>query len=334
MNNNQVKTWAKNQYIMVFLAMILGGCVSSNSSMISDRTSVPVAKTESAETPAKVLPKPPLEVPMTLAENWQENNHVHGLAVAPENANILYVATHHGLVQRSEDGKWYLLGSDRADYMGFAAHPTDSNRFYSSGHPHNGGNLGFRITENRGKDWQVISMNGVDFHALAIAPSNPDIIYGWATSGELGFFVSQNAGKNWTPLPRIGLEDYPFSLVVHPQNPEQIYATTGSGLYYSINGGKNWELMPETQSAPIAGLAIVPQGETTIMYAYRLDQNNPGIYQSLDQGKTWELLEANTGSPILYLVTAPNNSQILYGVNQENRIFQSQDGGKTWKTII
>ncbi|GBO54750.1 hypothetical protein APA_2801 [Pseudanabaena sp. lw0831] len=36
---------------------------------------------------------------------------------------------------------------------------------------------------------------------------------------------------------------------------------------------------------------------------------------------------------IIKLAVAPNNSQILYAVNEKNQVFQSQDAGKTWKTL-
>ena len=84
--------------------------------------------------------------------------------------------------------------------MGFTGDRTNGQRFYSSGHPATGGNLGFRISENGGEDWQLISMAGVDFHALGISSSNPKVLYGWASSGAKGLFVSSDSGKTWKTL--------------------------------------------------------------------------------------------------------------------------------------
>ncbi|WP_267923251.1 hypothetical protein [Nostoc mirabile] len=44
------------------------------------------------------------------------------------------------------------MGKERADYMSFTADPINSDRFFSSGHPHTGGNLGFQISQNQGQD--------------------------------------------------------------------------------------------------------------------------------------------------------------------------------------
>jgi hypothetical protein len=270
-----------------------------------------------------------------LAKDWQVNNHVHGLAINPNNPNILYIATHNGLIQRSETGQWLWMQpeKERADYMGFTADPTSPHRFYASGHPHTGGNLGFQVTEDQAKSWKQLSMPGVDFHALAIAPNNPAIFYGYPASGAEGLHLSIDGGKSWKSLRMEGLEDHPFNLVVDPQNADHVYAIAQSGLYESRDRGERWILSPNTQDAPVIGLALRTESNKTIMYGYRASQSAPGIYRSLDEGKTWEKWGSGTSGLILYLAIAPSNSQFFYAVNQNNAVFQSQDGGKTWSEL-
>lgn len=270
------------------------------------------------------------------AASWQQNNHVHGLAVNPDNPQIVYLATHDGLVKRAETGEWFWMQpeNERADYMGFTAHPTDSMRFYASGHPHTGGNLGFQVTGDRGKSWEQVSMPGVDFHAMAIAPSNPDVFYAWPASGAQGFHVSKDGGKTWSKPQMEGLGGAPFSLGVDPNNPDRVFATTGVGLYESTNSGDDWTRVPNTQDGPVVGLALLKQGDSTLMYGYRLLESEPGIYRSADGGNTWEPLGTGTEGVILYLAIAPSNPQIIYAVNENTAIFQSQDGGKTWQELV
>ena len=270
------------------------------------------------------------------AVNWQADNHVHGLAVSADNPNVIYVATHDGLVKRSKTGEWFWMEpeAERADYMGFTGHPTDSKRFYASGHPHTGGNLGFQVTENQGQDWKQISMPGVDFHALAVAPSNPEVFYGWAVSGAQGLFTSTDGGKTWTKVDMTGLGDAPFDLAVDPRNSDRVFATTRSGLYESTDSGKNWALVPNTQQAPIVGLDLLAEENNTVMIGYRFLQSAPGIYRSADGGKTWDKLGRGTEGVILHLAIAPDNPQIMYAVNENNAIFQSQDSGKSWKELV
>jgi photosystem II stability/assembly factor-like uncharacterized protein len=272
-------------------------------------------------------------VSLTPAGNWRTDNHVHGLGVNSANPQIIYVASHNGLLQRSEDGKWDWMGKQRADYMGFTADPTNSKRFYSSGHPSTGGNLGFQVSDSQGEDWKQISMPGVDFHALAIAPSNPAIFYGYPASGAEGLHVSTDGGKTWKRTRMEGLGNHPFNLVVDPQNADRVYAVTQSGLYESRDRGERWTLLPSTQDAPIVGLALQTEGDKTTMYGYRAAQSAAGIYRSLDEGKTWEKWGNGTDGLILYLAIAPRNSQVFYAINQDNTVFQSQDSGKTWKVL-
>lgn len=287
----------------------------------------------SASTPQPKPQQKAVNVSLSPAANWQTNNHVHGLAVDRDNPKIIYVASHNGLLQRSEAGQWFWMGKQRADYMGFTADPTNSNRFYSSGHPPTGGNLGFQVSKNQGEDWQQISLPGVDFHALAIAPSNPNIFYGFPASGAQGLHLSKDGGKTWTKPPMVGLNDAPFDLAVDPNHPAHVFAATRSGIYKSTNNGDEWKLVPDTQNAPVIALALLKQGDSTVMYGYRFVQSAPGIYRSNDSGKTWEKLWTETGGVVVKLAISPSNSQNLYAVNENNLVFQSQDGGKTWQKL-
>lgn len=85
--------------------------------------------------------------------------------------------------------------------------------------------------------------------------------------------------------------------------------------------------MPDTQAAPIAGLALLKEGNNTVILGYRLLQAEPGLYRSTDGGSTWEKLWTETGGVILKVAIAPSNPQIVYAVNESNKVFQSQDGG-------
>lgn len=217
--------------------------------------------------------------------------------------------------------------------MGFTADPTNSNRFYSSGHPPTGGNIGFQISKNQGQDWKQISLPRVDFHALAIASSDPNIFYGWPASGAQGLKRATNGGKTWTKPRMAGLGDAPFSLTVDPHNPDHVFATTRAGLYESTDRGNNWALVPSTQDAPVVGLALPKEGDRTVMYGYRVLKCALGFYRSADNGKTWQPLGSGTNGTILHLAIAPSNRQFLYAMNENNAVFQSQNGGKTWKEL-
>ncbi|MGZ8853164.1 MAG: WD40/YVTN/BNR-like repeat-containing protein, partial [Thermoanaerobaculia bacterium] len=102
-------------------------------------------------------------------------------------------------------------------------------------------------------DWQPIGSIG----ALAVADSNPKVIY--AGSGEAdmrsdiaqgdGMYKSIDGGKTWS---HIGLADSQQigRVIVHPENPDVVYvAALGHpygpnaerGLFRSRDGGKTWQ---------------------------------------------------------------------------------------------
>ena len=338
-SNNQTSKGARSGTVVslpiaVFVFLVGGIGLWFARSSYQPSTIQAASQAQPTTTNQRTVVTPPATVTLTPAsKNWQETTHVHGLAVNPDNPEIAYIATHHGLLQRSEARQWFWMGKQRADYMGFTTDPTNSNRFYSSGHPPTGGNLGFQISENQGQDWQQISLPGVDFHAMAIALSNPKVFYGWPASGAQGLHVSTNGGKTWTQPRMTGLGDAPFSLVVDPSNPKRVFATTRSGLYASSDSGNSWTLVPNTQDAPVVGLALLKEENRTVMVGYRVLKSAPGLYRSADNGKTWQPLGSGTNGTILYLATAPSNPQILYAVNENNALFQSQDYGKTWKEL-
>jgi hypothetical protein len=100
------------------------------------------------------------------------------------------------------------------------------------------------------------NQNTSSIGALAIDPSNPNVVYcGTGENNSLrsyypgtGIYKSTNAGANWT---FIGLQNsYSFgNIAINPTNTQIIYAAvvgstrrknTERGVYKSTNGGLNW----------------------------------------------------------------------------------------------
>lgn len=95
-----------------------------------------------------------------------------------------------------------------------AIDPTDSNRVYLGGSP----TLPFGISTNGGTSFTT-SATGLhaDSHVIAIAPSNPQVVY-FGSDG--GIYRSNNGGTSWTSLSNATFSATQFmSIATHPTDP-------------------------------------------------------------------------------------------------------------------
>ncbi len=250
--------------------------------------------------------------------------HGHGLAVDTKDSNKVYIATHHGLLVLVNDKDLFAVGTSKDDYMGFSPNAKNDKVFFASGHPESGGNIGFQKSEDGGFNWQKISdgLGGpVDFHALAVSPVNPNIIYGWY-QGNLQ--RSEDGGKRWVKFPTSA----PFVALIADTHDEKIvYAASPQGLYESENKGESWKRMIE---GFVAALAIHPQDNQTMIIA----SEKLGFAKTKDKGKTWEKVKQNFGDEsILFIAYDPQNPNNVYLLTHKNSLYKSQDGGDVWTKI-
>src|SRR6188508_3181330 len=132
--------------------------------------------------------------------------------------------------------------------------PSQPNVFYMA--PVNGGVF---KSIDYGRTWQPIfdDQPTASIGAIAVAPSNPNVVYVGSGEGlhrpDLsvgdGVYKSSDAGKTWTHL---GLRDGQqiAQLVVDPKNPDYIFVAVAGhpygpneerGVYRSLDGGKTFE---------------------------------------------------------------------------------------------
>jgi hypothetical protein len=148
--------------------------------------------------------------------------------------------------------RWRLIGPYRAGRVSAVAGIPGDPAVYYMGTP--GG--GVWKTSDAGRVWKPIfdDQHVASIGAVAIAPSNPNIVYvgtGEQTDGN-GMYKSVDAGATWT---NIGLSDvhYINSIIVDPHDPNILVvgalghpilgvaaASPWRGIFKSTDGGKNW----------------------------------------------------------------------------------------------
>lgn len=226
----------------------------------------------------------------------------------------------------NSDGELQQIGNARDDYMGFSAHPTDPNTFYTSGHPGRGGNLGFHKSTDGGQTWQKIAngVNGpVDFHAMTVSQADPSIIYGHH-GGQLQ--RSNDEGKNWE-IVNSDLGNV-ITLATNTKDRDTIYAGTTDGLYISRNQGQDWSKVGDINGA-VTTVAINPTDKQEITAFVQ----NQGLVQSTDEGATWHKLDSYASGMAMHLAYDPQNTATMYLINQALEIHKTKDGGKSWQKV-
>jgi hypothetical protein len=261
------------------------------------------------------------------------------------NDNSIYLATHNGLYNKKENSSWVKVGNDKSDLMGFVINPNNEGIMFSSGHPVNGGNLGFIMSTDSGKTWQTISSvtdNPIDFHAMSISPINDDVLYG-SPGGGYALFITQDKGKTWSSITSIPSQI--VSIAANPLDANGVYIGTGSGLFYSNDQGKNWKKIESEVigDSVVTGLGFNQNNE---LFAYVMpntgkegnNNENGYIIKSDESGKNW----AKTNGQIPNVKAAWKfalgpNDEIYTIVSQQisqndiaSSVYKSIDDGNKW----
>lgn len=201
-------------------------------------------------------------------------------------------------------------------------------------------------TSNNGTTFESIlpSQSMVSIGHLALAPSNPDVLWvgsGDAASGRIplrgfGVWKSADAGKTWT---HAGLKEtrHIGRVAVHPKDPNTVYvAAVGyhfsfnpeRGLYKTTDGGKTWtKSLFVSDKVGVVDVVINPKNPDIVFAAtydkqripWNFDEGGPesAIYRSLDAGKTWKRLAGGLPTGKLArigLAVYPKNPSIVYAI--------------------
>ena len=150
-------------------------------------------------------------------------------------------------------------------------------------------------------------------------------------------------------------------LVVHPTNPNILYAgSVSGGVWKSTNAGASWfPTMNDLITLNVSALAMKP-GDPNTLYAgtgegYYYSDNLPGrgVLKTTDGGNTWKRVHVAQGlnSPfIMALAVSPANPNVVYAAGRRailgigwpaetvpdpgvSAIFKSIDSGETWQDV-
>ena len=221
---------------------------------------------------------------------------------------------------------------------------------------------------NRGVTWTNLweHMPTSTFGDLAIAPSDPDILYAGtgeqqnrqSTSWGNGVYRSGDGGATWEHL---GLEEtrHTGRVRVHPTEPNIVYvAALGNlwrpspdrGVYRSRDAGQSWDkVLFVDDNTGAVDLAIDPVNPNVLYAAMYQRQRRTwgfngggpgsGVYKTTDGGDSWR--ELTNGLPAgdkgrIGIAISPTDPQILNMLvqhSEEGGGYRSGDGGESWEKV-
>jgi photosystem II stability/assembly factor-like uncharacterized protein len=225
-------------------------------------------------------------------------------------------------------------------------------------------------TTDGGTTWRSVTdgkISSSSVGAVAVAESNPDIVYIGMGETELrgnimqgdGVYKSTDAGKTWKHM---GLADTQAisRIRVHPTNPDIVYvsalghpygANAERGVFRSRDGGQTWQkVLYKDDRAGAVDLCLDPHNPNVLFAAiwdvYRTPWSlssggeRSGLYKSTDAGDHWTEITRNPGLPqgivgkIGVSVSGADGNRVYAIVENENGgVYASDDAGGTWKRV-
>jgi photosystem II stability/assembly factor-like uncharacterized protein len=261
---------------------------------------------------------------------------------------------------------WRNIGPNRGGRsLGSSGSPSRPYEYYFGA---TGGGL-WKTTDG-GNEWFPVTdgqISSSSIGAVAVAESNPDIVYigggetqlrGSITQGD-GVYKTTDGGKTWKHL---GLQETQAisRIRVDPTNPDLVYvAALGHpygeneerGVFRSKNGGETWEKVLYVSNKAGAADLIIDRSNPKVLYAstwqvyrkaWKMWGGGPDskLWKSVDGGDTWMDLTSNPGMPEgpigkIGVTVSPVDANRVWAIVEANEggVFRSDDAGKTWEKV-
>jgi photosystem II stability/assembly factor-like uncharacterized protein len=264
--------------------------------------------------------------------------------------------------------RWRMIGPFRAGRtVAISGVPGQPNVFYMA--PNNGG---IWKTTDYGRTWNPIfdDQPTGSIGSLAVAPSNPDIIYVGSGEGlrrpDLsvgdGIYKSTNAGRTWQHL---GLRDalQIGTIIVDPKDPNRLFvAALGHpygpnaerGVYRSLDGGQSFQkVLYKDDDTGAIDLVFDPRNSQVIfadMWASRrppwttggaYNGKGSGLYKSGDGGNTWRQVTKGLPSEadglgrigLAVSLSDPDRMYAMVDAKKNGGVYRSDDSGESWQLV-
>lgn len=233
------------------------------------------------------------------------------------------------------------------------------------GNPRNSISIGEGIykTMDAGRTWKRMGLEQTrNIHRVIVDPSNPNTVYAGAIgnpygqSKNRGVYKTIDGGETWNQILYTNDTSGPGDMIMDPSNPNKLFVAMwhhyrnpyhlesggkGSGLYMTIDGGKNFIKLGKEHGLPDGNLGrigiSISKANPNRVYAL-IESTKSGLYKSDDGGYSWKLVNGQKSivdnRPFYFqdIIADPLNENTLWYISQT--VQKSIDGGKNFETII
>ena len=185
---------------------------------------------------------------------------------------------------------------------------------------------GLFYTTDDGKDWNHMGWtNGRPFGIGLDTSAHPPTIY--LAEGN-GVHKSIDGGKTWAI--KTGWEITEVQkITIDPKDHSILYIATPYGVWKSTDGGGTWARktkgLKEVRDTFITSIVIDRSNTNRLL----LSSEN-GVFESIDAGESWHA-SGLQGKAVRRLVDGPESSAHLLVGTEDDGVFVSDNGGRTWQ---
>ncbi len=154
----------------------------------------------------------------------------------------------------------------------------------------------------------------------------------------------------WQPLGPGNIGGRTRALLVHPQNPEILWAAgVSGGIWKTVDGGNRWEPLADfLPNIAVNSMAMDPDNPDVIyagtgegyfrevVRGTSLPLRGAGIFKTIDGGETWRRLASTRTSDFHWVndvLVSPVDSTRVYASTRSG-VWRSADSGATWTRVL
>ena len=279
----------------------------------------------------------------------EKTRNIHRIVVNKDNPDIVFVGAigspwgehpERGVFKTTDGGKTWskvLYVDEKTGCADLVVDPSNPNKLIAAMWEHRrmpwtfhsgGPGSGLYITFDGGETWEKktdkdgLPKGDLGRIGLAIAPSEPNIIYALVEAKKNALYRSDDGGFKWQMIndkPDIGNRPFYYSdIFVDPVNENRVYSVF-TYVNVSEDGGRSFsQLMPAYGTTK----GVHPDHHAWWIHPadpdYMIDGNDGGLNITHDRGKTWRFVENLPVAQFYHINVDMEYPYNVYGGMQDN----------------